>query len=294
MTDEVLQMFKVMSKDNFTTDEEARSYIEEIFKGYSKRKKNKTLYSKDDLIPQLIIGAYYTYVDRLDINEIFSSFKRKYIYNENQLEEVHELKERQGLSKVYDYMQNYTNYSAVNIYNLLLIHQQLYSLVTHPEFGGSFRVIDVYLPGSGINLTNYDCIPGEIQNLYKESVELAQRGVMISVQPTPEGILRYIDDCIKMKCKLIKIHPFFDGNGRSSRALLNLYFKIAGIPPVYVTKDERLEYQEAMNKAICDEEYGPDFSSINRFYYYKLCDAIVQLDIGKREEAKKITLSTRY
>ena len=58
MTEEVLQMFKVMSKDNFTTDEDARNFIEEIFKGYVRRKRNKTLYSKDDLIPQLIIGAY--------------------------------------------------------------------------------------------------------------------------------------------------------------------------------------------------------------------------------------------
>ncbi len=286
MTEEVLQMFKVMSKDNFTTDEDARNFIEEIFKGYVRRKRNKTLYSKDDLIPQLIIGAYYTYVERTDTNEVFSSFKRKYIYNENQLEDVHELKERQGLSKVYDYIQNYENYNSISIYNLLVIHQHLYSLVAHPEFGGSFRAIDVYLPGSGINLTNYDHIPAEMQKLYIESIELAKRGVSIFVEPTPEKILTYINDCIKMKCKLIKIHPFFDGNGRSSRALLNLYFKIAGIPPVYVTKDERLEYQEAMNKAICDIEYAPDFSSINRFYYYKLCDSIVQLDIQKKKDEK--------
>lgn len=287
MNEEIAKIFTIMNKDNFTTNEEAREYIEKIFKGYSKRKKSGKLYSKDDLIPQIIIGSYYTYVDRLDIDEVFSNFKRKYIYNENQLEAVHELTERKGLSKVYDYLQDYMNYNNVNVYQMIIIHQILYSLATYPDFGGSFRMMDVYLPGSGINLSSYENIPREIQTLFLESVELAKRGQNITKFPTPENILNYIDDCIKLKCALIKIHPFMDGNGRSARALLNLYFKLANIPPVYVKKSERLEYQEAMNRAICDKEYNPDFSSINRFYYYKLCDSIVELDIVKKKEEKE-------
>ena len=100
-------------------------------------------------------------------------------------------------------------------------------------------------------------------------------------------MLRYIDDCIKLKCALVKIHPFGDGNGRSARALLNLYFKLANIPPVYVKRSEKEEYQEAMGKAICDEEYNPDFTSINRFYYYKLCDSIVELDIDQKKKSSQ-------
>lgn len=288
MSEEILQFFRLMNKDNFTTDEEARSYIDEIFKGYNRRKKSKNLYSKDDLIPQIIIGAYYTYVDRMNINEIFSGFKRKYIYNENQTEEVHEEKERKGLSRTYDYIQNYTDYNAVSIYSLLLLHQQLYSLVEHPEFGGSFRTSPAHLSGAPINLTSPDNISKEIQGLYTDSIMLAKKGLAISQSPKPEDILMYIDECIKLNCKIIKIHPFGDGNGRSARALLNLYFKMAGIPPVYVKASERDEYQEAMAKAICDEEYNPDFSSINRFYYYKLCDSIVILDIENTKENKKI------
>lgn len=100
-------------------------------------------------------------------------------------------------------------------------------------------------------------------------------------------LLKYVDDCIKLKCQLVKIHPFADGNGRSARALLNLYFKIVGLPPVYVTKKEKKEYQAAMAKAICDAEYNPDFTSINRFYYYKICDSIVGLDISKQIQSSK-------
>lgn len=163
----------------------------------------------------------------------------------------------------------------------------MYSLVEHPEFGGSFRTSPAHLSGAPINLTSPENISKEIQELYIESVMLTKKGLSISQGAKPEEILAYIDECIRLNCKIIKIHPFADGNGRSARALLNLYFKMAGIPPVYVKASEREEYQEAMSKAICDEEYNPDFSSINRFYYYKLCDSIVILDIENTKENNK-------
>lgn len=288
MNDEMEKIFLAMQKDNFTTDEEAREYIETIFNGYCKRKRNGTLYSKDDLIPQIIIGAYYAYVDRLDINELFGNFKRRYIYNENQLEQVHEVKERQGLSKVYDYLQELKDLNNTNVYDMFKIHKILYSLVDCPEFGGSIRTSPAHIKNAPINLVSPEDITDSLQKLFIESKELAKRGILLSKDFDSIKLLKYIDDCVKLKCELVRIHPFADGNGRSARALLNLYFKLANIPPVYVKKAEKDEYQEAMAKAICDEEYNPDFTSINKFYYYKICDSLVQLDIEKKKGQKSI------
>ncbi|XP_041367292.1 protein adenylyltransferase FICD-like [Gigantopelta aegis] len=49
--------------------------------------------------------------------------------------------------------------------------------------------------------------------------------------------------------KLVIIHPFYDGNGRTSRLLMNLILMQAGFPPVSVQVGERSRYYETLNKA---------------------------------------------
>lgn len=49
--------------------------------------------------------------------------------------------------------------------------------------------------------------------------------------------------------ELVKIHPFVDGNGRTSRLLMNLDLMSHGYNPVIIKKDNRLEYYEALDKA---------------------------------------------
>ena len=55
-------------------------------------------------------------------------------------------------------------------------------------------------------------------------------------------------------------------------------FKIRNIPPVYIKARERTAYHLAMNKA----NNEGDYSYINNFYRYKICDSIIELDINER------------
>lgn len=91
-------------------------------------------------------------------------------------------------------------------------------------------------------------------------------------------IFSYIEGCIVLTVKLIKAQPFIDGNKRPFRALLNLLFKKIDIPPIYIETFEIPEYKNCLLKAMIDDSYD----SIIKFYYYKICDSIVELDVYEK------------
>lgn len=49
--------------------------------------------------------------------------------------------------------------------------------------------------------------------------------------------------------RLVAIHPFYDGNGRTSRLLMNLILMQAGFPPVSIEVNDRLTYYETLQLA---------------------------------------------
>lgn len=49
--------------------------------------------------------------------------------------------------------------------------------------------------------------------------------------------------------KLVHIHPFTDGNGRTSRLLMNMILMQAGYPPVIIHKQHRHKYYEYLQLA---------------------------------------------
>jgi Fic family protein len=49
--------------------------------------------------------------------------------------------------------------------------------------------------------------------------------------------------------RLVWIHPFFDGNGRTVRLAMNLLLMRKGFPPAIILKNDRKKYYEALNQA---------------------------------------------
>lgn len=279
-------------------DEEAKDYIGKLFAGYVNRKKEKRLFEEHDGIPEILILTYYTCVAKPKFYNVYQEFKDKYIpedqnknfkeryiYNENKLEDVHTKEERSGLRLVYGYIQEKQDLDNISIYTLSDIHEILYKLTPYPEFGGRYRRDQALLSHSGINITPPYLIVREMNELRYDVSDLVTMGNELGQNIEPDRILEYVDKCVELKCKLIKIHPFGDGNGRSIRAFTNLLFKLANIPPVYIENRERVKYVEAMQSALGDG----DLTKIKQFYHYKICDSIISLDTHLED---KIDMST--
>ena len=214
------------------------------------------------------------------------SFENRYVISEHEIEqdgngaqalEVHSKAELMGMANLYKYIKNY-EVSAMtgddfSIFELQELHRRLFAYTPYPEAAGKFRNISVFLPGSGISISQPERI---IYDFIDLSYDFEQ--IMNLPLDTSEELISYVQSSVILSTKLIKIHPFNDGNGRSIRGLLNLMFKKANIPPVYISPEDNVVYRKALESAMADEEYGGgNYDDITSFYLYKICDSLIEI-----------------
>lgn len=161
---------------------------------------------------------------------------------------------------------------------LMELHDKLYTYCEYPEAAYYMRNDDRFLPGTGTELQTWSQIGPSLKYLDLEvQALLSEAGIIRETEDVP-ALLKYIERCVKIKCELIKVHPFQDGNGRTIRAFINKLLEEVGLPPIYIKSNERTEYHTAMNLANNEKDY----SSIINFYKMKICDSIIELDINDR------------
>ena len=57
--------------------------------------------------------------------------------------------------------------------------------------------------------------------------------------------------------EFVRIHPFIDGNGRTSRLIMNYQLMSAGYLPVSIAKDTRLDYYNALEEYAVNKNLNP-------------------------------------
>jgi Fic family protein len=67
-------------------------------------------------------------------------------------------------------------------------------------------------------------------------------GWLREAEPNPET-------AFKTHLRLVEIHPFNDGNGRTARLLMNLVLMRAGYPPIPIRPEDRLAYIQALQES---------------------------------------------
>jgi len=116
---------------------------------------------------------------------------------------------------------------------ILELHQLILQKVDDTN-AGRYRTVPVRIAGSTVIMPNAMKVP----ELMEEFVSW--------LQTTKDNPLILAVDA---HLKLVSIHPFVDGNGRTARLLMNLLLMQVGYPPAIIQKEERKQYISSIEKA---------------------------------------------
>ena len=262
------------------TQKELEEIVSKLSEDYIERKRTRNLYKTGLNIPKRLLIFYYQLNrENRHLDDTVESFIKHYIACESILENAHLNFEKQGLKEMYEYLFSNEINENFDIYTLLDLHRKLFSKAPYPEAGGLIRNSEAHIDGAPINLATPSEIRIELKFLDNDLKEIL--AMQEEIKTNKSYLFTYIDKCIILSSRLIKVHPFTDGNGRTIRAFLNKLFMDVELPPIYISSNENKTYKKAMQKAIGEEN---DFSSIIKFYYYKICDSIIELEASHKNK----------
>lgn len=99
--------------------------------------------------------------------------------------------------------------------------------------GGVYRSVDVYISGAQHTPPSPNEMYRQVKDFY---ADLTWKG----------SELNLIELAAWTHAEFVKIHPFPDGNGRTSRLLMNYQLMASGFPAISIAKENRLEYFNAL------------------------------------------------
>lgn len=126
-----------------------------------------------------------------------------------------------------------TTKQAITESMILELHQLILQKIVDNQ-AGRYRTVPVRIAGSTVIMPNAMKVPelmGEYVSWLQKSTENA------------------LTVAIDAHFKLVSIHPFVDGNGRTARLLMNLLLMQAGYPSAIIRKEERKQYIATIEKA---------------------------------------------
>lgn len=118
---------------------------------------------------------------------------------------------------------------------------------------GKYRSVNTRIDSTTHDTTSSHLIPQEMHSLL----------TWYSSEPLT------INKIIEFTCRFVNIHPFIDGNGRTSRLLTNLELLKLGYPPITILATDRLEYYQALDKS-----YYGDYEEAHDFFYNCIIESL--------------------
>ena len=138
------------------------------------------------------------------------------------------------LNYLYDLVENGKHHTMSE--HLIRSMHQLIMQETDKEWAGVYRNANVIISGA-------DYIP-------PDALEVAHKmKQLIDWVKGNKSNLHIIELAALLHHKLIFIHPFFDGNGRTSRIIMNLLLMQYGFPLGIILKNDRKKYYNVLSQA---------------------------------------------
>ena len=109
--------------------------------------------------------------------------------------------------------------------------------------GGVYRNVEVRISGAGHKPPAPNEMYRQIKNFYADL-------------PYKTG-LNAIELAAWTHAEFVRIHPFVDGNGRTSRMIMNYQLMAQGFLPVSIAKENRLEYFDALEAYAVNGDLQP-------------------------------------
>ena len=247
-----------------------------------------------------------------DINKYTGQkFLQNYIYNDNKLEGV--VIDRKQLNYILadlnfngtdsQFFENNREEIVMTLGNLELqqyvintkddisfkncgqLHSLLFKYVPYPDDNGKYRDETALIKRGTIQPVPYYEIYDRI-NALDEELQFFMENI------DQYEIGEYIEQVAYFTYKFIAIHPFRDGNGRISRAIMNWLLSKKKIPPIYIDQKCRKEYYDALSKIDLEENPVPLIMLIEKriihtmmeLHKYLFVDEIDEEEINEEAE----------
>lgn len=161
---------------------------------------------------------------------------------------------------------------------ILDLHKHILQKIVDDQ-AGRYRTVPVRIAGSTVVMPNAIKVPELMGDYVSWLHKTTQHPLTVALEA---------------HFKLVSIHPFVDGNGRTARLLMNLLLMQSGYPPAVVRKEDRKQYLASIEKAQLGgssaDYYSLMYEAINRSLdiYLEALEGDEQEKILKKQSVLKI------
>jgi len=143
--------------------------------------------------------------------------------------------EAAGHSDAYDFMHQLVEKEDIVEDDILRMHDLFYHRIDSDN-AGKYRDVKVWITGSAFTPPGPLEIPNRMKRFISELPDMRQK-------------MHPVLYAASVHLKLVRIHPFIDGNGRIARLLMNLELMKCGYPVAIIPPIRRVEYFQSLESA---------------------------------------------